>query len=76
MQRQEERRPRLLVKLKSFARSPRIFAFSRTVGPRVGAAVGRRVEPRAVEEVVLDELEVGVEAQRLVVDVARASRTG
>src|SRR3954447_3025257 len=37
---------------------------------RVGAAVRPRVEPRAAEEVVLDELQVRVEAQRLVVDDA------
>ena len=46
------------------------------VGPRVGAAVGRWVEPLAAEEVVLDELGVGVEAQRLVVDVALAWHRG
>jgi hypothetical protein len=40
------------------------------VGPRVGAAVGLGVQPRAVQEVVLDELVEGVEGQRLVVDVA------
>ena len=40
------------------------------VGPRVGTAVGARVQPGAAQEVVLDELEIRVEAQRLVVDVA------
>ena len=35
---------------------------------RVGAAVGSRIETRAAEEVVLDELQVRVERQRLVVD--------
>ena len=40
------------------------------VGPGVGAAVGGGIEPGAVEEVVLDELGVGVEAEDLVVDVA------
>src|SRR4051794_37191250 len=38
------------------------------VRPAVGAAVGLRVEPLAVDEVVLDELEVRVEAEGLVVD--------
>jgi len=39
------------------------------VRPRVGAAVGGRVEARAVEEVILDELQVSVAGQDLVVDV-------
>src|SRR5207302_1540890 len=38
------------------------------VGPGVGPAVGAWVEPGAAEEIVLDELEVGVERERLVVD--------
>ncbi len=38
--------------------------------PRVGPPVRRRVEPQTAEEVVLDELGVGVEAQDLVVDEA------
>ena len=40
------------------------------VGAGVGAAVGGGIEARAVDEVVLDELRVGVEAEDLVVDVA------
>ena len=40
------------------------------VRARIGPAVGARVEALAVEEEVLDELEVRVEAERLVVDVA------
>ena len=43
---------------------------------RIGAAVGPRVEPLPAEEVVLDELQVRVEGERLVVDVARAAPTG
>ena len=39
------------------------------VGPRIGALVRLRVEPLPAEEVVLDELEVRVETQRLMVDV-------
>ena len=46
------------------------------VGSRVRAAVGRGIEPLTAEEVVLDELVVRVEAQRLVVDVALLARTG
>src|SRR5579863_1394841 len=40
------------------------------VRPRVGPAVGARVEPPAAEEQVLDEFVVRVEAQRLVIDEA------
>jgi hypothetical protein len=40
------------------------------VGTRVRAPVGARIEAGAAEEVVLDELQVRVEAQHLVVDVA------
>src|SRR5262249_57507740 len=39
-------------------------------GPAVGAAVGGGIEPGAAEEVILDELQVGVAAERLVVDEA------
>jgi hypothetical protein len=39
-------------------------------GTWIGAAVGRRVEALAAEEDILDELQVSVEAERLVVDVA------
>ncbi len=38
----------------------------------VGAAVGFGVEALSVEEVVFDELEVSIEGQHLVVDVARS----
>ena len=76
MLRQDQRRPRLLVEVEvgdEVAEDGRVLA---DVGARVGAAVGRRVEALAAEEVVLDELDVGVEAQRLVVDVALLARTG
>src|SRR5436309_15694127 len=43
------------------------------VGARIRAAVGARVDALATEEVVLDELDVGVEAERLMVDEALAS---
>ena len=58
------------LKSKSFARLPRIGALSRTSGRGSGRPSVARVEPPAAEEVVLDELRVGVEAQRLVIDVA------
>ena len=48
----------------------RARAASRARGPRVGTAVGRGIEALPTEEAVLDELQVGVEAQRLVVDHA------
>src|SRR4249920_1265543 len=38
--------------------------------PRVGPPVGQRVEPLAAQESILDQLEIGVERQRLVIDVA------
>src|SRR5438067_5642784 len=38
------------------------------VWPRVGSAVGARIDPPAAQEVVLDERVVGVEGQHLVVD--------
>src|SRR5207253_3778997 len=41
-------------------------------GARVGPAVRLWVEPLAAEEVVFDELQVGVERECLVVDVAVA----
>src|SRR6266550_34288 len=41
------------------------------VGSRVGTAVRRGIQPGPAEEVVLDELVVRVEGQRLVVDVPR-----
>jgi hypothetical protein len=40
------------------------------VGTRIGTPVGLRIDALTTEEVVLDELHVGVEAERLVVDVA------
>src|SRR5262249_62129739 len=42
------------------------------LGTRVGTPVRRRVQPLAAEEVVLDELRIGVEAERLMVDEATA----
>ena len=57
-----------LSKSKSLARSPRICRVLGDERPRVWTAVGTSVDPLAAEKVVLDELEVRVEAQRLVVD--------
>src|SRR5579862_4941808 len=44
-----------------------VFAHRRS---RIGSAVGSRVESLPVQEVVLDELVVRVEAERLMVDIA------
>src|ERR1700676_14679 len=41
-------------------------------GPRVGTAVGERIDALSIEEHVLDELVVGVEAEGLVVYIALA----
>ena len=59
------------VKSKSRARLPRIFTFSRTSGRESGRPSVCGSSRWPPQEVVLDELQVGVEAQRLVVDVAR-----
>ena len=40
------------------------------VRTRIAPAIGRRIDARTTQEVVLDELQVGIEAERLVVDVA------
>src|SRR5215471_4975245 len=70
MRAQQDRRSRLLAEVEvrvQVAQDARVLA---DVRARVGAAVGLRVEPRSVQEVVLDELVVGVEGQDLGVDVS------
>src|SRR5579859_4613323 len=37
---------------------------------RIGTPIGLRIEPRATQEIILDELEVGIKAQGLVIDEA------
>ena len=76
MDRQDLRRPGLLVEVEVGEQVAEQRVRLAHVGPRVGASVGRGVEPLAAEEVVLDELDVRVVAEDLVVDVARAGRTG
>src|SRR5439155_10805228 len=69
MHRQQEGRPRRLAEVevgREVAEDRDAFAH---VGSWVGTPVGAWVQPLAAEEVVLDELHVGVEAQGLVVDV-------
>ncbi len=46
------------------------------VRPRVRTTVRARIQAMPVEEVVLDEFEVGVETENLVVDVTLAWHTG
>jgi hypothetical protein len=46
------------------------------VGPRIGPAISGRIEPGTAQEVILDEPEVGVAAQRLMVDEAAAGARG
>src|SRR5205085_8534366 len=68
VRRQEERAPRLLPEvevLDEIAEDLRVLA---DVGATVRPPVGLRVDAPSVQEVVLDELEVGVEAEGLVVD--------
>src|SRR5947209_17988793 len=67
---QDQRPPRLLREvevLDEVAEDRRVLAY---VWARVGPSVGSWIEPLSVQEVVLDELGVGVDAQRLVVDEA------
>src|ERR1700730_6061439 len=70
MDRQDERRSRRLTEVEvvdQVAEDLRGFA---DIGSWVRSAVGRWVEALAAQEGILDELVEGVEAQRLVVDIA------
>ena len=58
------------LKSKSLCRSPSSGSFSRTSGSGVGPPVGRRVEPLAAEEIVLDELARRRRTGDLMVDLA------
>src|SRR5206468_1868648 len=70
VQGKEERAPRPLPEVEVLDEVAEDLFVLADVGAAVWAAVGLRVEAAPAEEVVLDELEVRVEAQRLVVDVA------
>src|SRR5579875_233531 len=70
MDREDQRRPGLLVEVEVFDQVAQLGGVLAYVGARVGPSVGGRVEALAVQEVVFDELDVGVEAERLVVDEA------
>src|SRR3954454_2384089 len=67
---QDQRTPRRLAEVELAPEVAELLGVLPDVGARVGAAIGGRVQPLAAEEVVLDELQVRVEAQRLVVDLA------
>src|SRR5580693_1825589 len=70
VRRQEHRRAWRLVEVEVFKQVAEYGCIFPHVGPRIGPGICRRVEPGAAEEVVLDELEVGVAAEDLMVDVA------
>lgn len=61
------------MKSKSFTRSPKIGAFSRTLGAGVGSAVSGGIKPLPVQEDIFNELQIGVVAEILMVDVPRLS---
>jgi hypothetical protein len=68
---EDDRRARFLVEVEIGGQVAEDPAVLTDIGARIGAAVRLRVEPRSVQEVVLDELVVGVERQGLVIDVTR-----
>src|SRR5580765_3076721 len=70
VERQQDRWPRFLIEVEVAREIPEHARVLPHARPRVGPAVGLRVEPRAAEEVVLDELGVSIEAEHLVIDVA------
>ena len=68
MYRQDECLPRRLVEVEigsNVSKDGDVLAHCRA---RVGSTVGARIETLSAEEVVFDELEVSIEAQRLMVD--------
>ncbi len=76
MQRKDQREPRHLREVevaREITEYRHVLAHRR---PGIGAAIGARIESLAVEEIIFDELRVGIEAQDLMVDVAPARRTG
>src|SRR5436309_14680478 len=70
MKRQEHRWPRRLAEVEVRGDVAELWSALGHEGPRVGPAVVGGVQPRALEKVVLDELEVRIERERLMVDVA------
>ena len=74
--RQDQRFAGVCVEVEVFDEVAELGDIFAHVGAGIGSAVSLRVERWPGQEVVLDELGVGVEAERLVVDVARAWRRG
>jgi CspA family cold shock protein len=70
VERQELRGPLLLVEVGVVRNVAEEWLVLAHVGAGVGAAVCSRVDACAAEKVVFDELEVGVEAECLLIDVA------
>src|SRR5580704_18524462 len=68
--RQEHRRARRLVEVEVLVHVAQNLLVLADVGSRVGTAICRGVQSRTAEEVVLNELEVGIAAEDLMVDVA------
>src|SRR5579859_6250068 len=68
---EDEGGPRLLAEVEVLRQVAEDRAVLPDIWPAIRAPVGLRVEALAGQEVVLDELEVSIERQRLVVDVAR-----
>src|SRR5947199_7372957 len=64
-----ERLERRLIEVEIGLEITEMLGILPNIGPRIRAAVVLRVDALRREEIVLDELEIGVEAQRLVVDV-------
>src|SRR6185312_5860212 len=69
MERQDERPARLLFEVEVLRKVAENLGALADVRPPIGPSVGARVDAGSVQEVVLDELEVRVLAQRLMVDV-------
>src|SRR6267154_6336804 len=65
---QQQRRAGRLAEVEVVEQIPEDRGVLADVGPGIGPAIGRGVEPGAAEEVVLDELQVGVAAEDVVVD--------
>ena len=65
---QQDRRPQRLAEVEVLGQVAEDRLVLTHIRPGVGAAVGQRIEAAAAEEIVLDELQVGVAAEGLVVD--------
>jgi len=67
---QDERGDRVLAEVEGGPHVAQGWIVLPNVGSGVRPSIGRGIEPLALQEVVLDELHVCVEGQRLVVDQA------